>query len=61
MPSRAAGRLRILDRLRDAALPAGLALAFILVVAGFISGDYGLVGLGVVIGLTGYFSRPRDD
>ena len=50
-----------MDRLRDAALPAGLAMGFIFVVAGFISRNYGLVGLGVVIGLTGYFSRPRDD
>lgn len=48
-------------RIRDAALPVGLAMGVIFAVVGFTSGNYGLVGLGVVVGLAGYFSRPRDD
>lgn len=47
-----------MERLRDAALPIGLAMGVLLAVVGFTSGNYGLAGLGVVIGLVGYFSRP---
>lgn len=49
-----------MDRIRDAALPVGLAMGVIFAVVGFTSDNYGLVGLGVVVGLVGYFSKPRD-
>ena len=49
-----------MDRIRDAALPVGLAMGVIFAVVGFTSGNYGLVGLGVVVGLVGYFSKPED-
>ena len=48
-------------RMRDAALPISLAMGVIFAVVGFTSGNYGLAGLGVVVGLVGYFSRPRND
>ena len=50
----------VMARIRDAALPVGLAMGAIVAVVGFMSGRYGLVGLGVVGGLAGYFSRPGD-
>jgi len=50
-----------MERLRDAAMPVGLALGVFFVVVGFTSGNYGLVGLGVVVGLLGYFSKRKDD
>ncbi|MCJ7779603.1 MAG: hypothetical protein MUQ27_02135 [Acidimicrobiia bacterium] len=50
-----------MDRLRDAALPVGLAMGIFFVVIGLTSGNYGLVGLGVVVGLVGFFSKPRDN
>ena len=51
----------VVARIRDAVLAVGLAMGVIFAVVGFMSGNYGLVGLGVVGGLAGYFSRPRDD
>ena len=33
----------------------------IFVVVGLILGNYGIVGLGVVVALVGYFSKPNDD
>jgi len=50
-----------MERLRDAALPVGLAMGVILAVVGFTSNNYGLLGLGVVLGLVGYFSKPRGN
>ncbi len=47
-----------MERLRNSALPIGLGMGVIFVVAGFTTGNAGLVGLGVVVGLVGYFSRP---
>jgi hypothetical protein len=49
-----------MDRLRDSALPVGLAMGVIFAVAGFTTGNFGLVGLGVVVALAGYFSKPED-
>ncbi|MGB9374255.1 MAG: hypothetical protein WCA82_08865 [Jiangellales bacterium] len=44
-------------RVWDAVLPAGLALGLIFIVIGLVLGNYGLVGLGVVLALAGYFGR----
>ena len=49
-----------MDGLRNAALPVGLAMGLFFAVTGFILGNYGLVGLGVVVGLVGYFSKPKE-
>ncbi len=45
--------------LRSSALPVGLAMGLIFAVVGFTSGNYGLVGLGVVLVLVGFFSRKK--
>jgi hypothetical protein len=50
-----------MERLRDRALPVGLAMGVVFAIVGFTSGNYGLVGLGVVVGLVGYYSKRRDD
>jgi hypothetical protein len=49
-----------MDRLRDAAFPVGPAMGLFFAVVGIILGNYGLVGLGVVVGLVGYFSKPKE-
>lgn len=49
-----------MDRLRNAALPVGTAMGAIFAITGIILGNYGLVGLGVVVALVGYFSKPAD-
>jgi hypothetical protein len=46
--------------LRSSALQVGLAMGLILVVVGLVIDNYGLLGLGVVIGLVGYYSRKPD-
>lgn len=50
-----------MDRFRNPALPIGAAMGLFFSVTGIILGSYGLVGLGVVVGLVGYFSKPKDD
>jgi hypothetical protein len=49
-----------MDKLRGSALPVGLAMGLIFTIVGFTSGNYGLVGLGVIVGLVGYFSKTQD-
>ena len=49
-----------MERLRGAALPVGLAMGLIFAIVGLTSGNTGLVGLGVIVGLVGYFSRPDE-
>jgi hypothetical protein len=49
-----------MDRLRGAALPVGLAMGLFFAVVGIILGNYGLVGLGIAIGLVGYSSKPKE-
>jgi hypothetical protein len=44
-------------QVRDAVLPAGLAVGPLLIVAGIVLGNYGLAGLGLVVALAGYFGR----
>ena len=46
-----------MEKLRDSAPQVGLAMGLIFVVVGFITGTYSIVGLGVVVGLVGFFSR----
>lgn len=50
-----------MDRLRNSALPIGAAMGLFFAVTGVTLGNYGLVGLGVVVGTVGYFSQPKDD
>lgn len=50
-----------MENLRGAALPVGLAMGLIFAIVGFTSDNYGLVGLGVVVGLAGYFSKPEEN
>ena len=35
-------------------------MGVIFAVVGFTTGNFGLVGLGVVVALAGYFSKPKD-
>jgi len=46
-----------MEKLRDSAPQVGLAMGIIFVVVGLVTGNYGIVGLGVVVGLVGLFSR----
>jgi hypothetical protein len=50
-----------MDRILSSAFQVGLAMGLIFVLVGLINGNYGIVGLGVVVGLTGYFGRKTDD
>ena len=61
MPLWAGSTIRGMERLRSSALPVGLAMGAIFVVVGLILGNYGIVGLGVVVALVGYFSKSKDD
>ena len=51
----------LMDRFQNAALPIGAAIGLFFGVTGIILGNYGLVGLGVVVGLVGYFSKLKND
>jgi hypothetical protein len=46
-----------MERIRSSALQVGLAMGLIFAVVGLINGNSGIVGLGVVVALAGYFSR----
>lgn len=50
-----------MERFRSSALPVGLAMGLIFVLVGLINDNYGIVGLGVVVALAGYFGRNTDD
>ncbi len=50
-----------MERFRDAALPVGLALGVIFAVVGLTLGNTGIVGLGVVVALVGYYSKPNGE
>lgn len=50
-----------MEKLRGPALPVGPAMGLIFLIVGSTSSNYGLVGLGVVVGLVGYFSKPEAD
>ena len=47
----------VMQELRAAAPQVGLAMGLIFAVVGLTLGNYGLVGLGVVVALVGHFSR----
>jgi hypothetical protein len=49
-----------MEKLRSSAPQVGLAMGLIFAVVGLINDNYGLVGLGVVVALVGYFSRKTD-
>ena len=53
-------RLNPMDRFRSAALPVGVAMGAFFAVTGIILDNYGIVGLGVVVALAGYFSKSAD-
>ena len=53
--------LPAMDRIRSSALQVGLVMGLIFVVVGLINDNYGIVGLGVVVVLAGYFSRKTDE
>ncbi len=44
-----------MSKLRSTAPQIGLAMGLIFVVVGFTSGNFGIVGLGVVVMLAGFF------
>lgn len=50
-----------MDRIRSASLQVGLAMGLVFAVVGLVNDNYGLIGLGVVIALAGYFTRTTDD
>jgi len=50
-----------MQKLRSSALSAGFAMGAFFVVVGVILGNYGIVGLGVVVALVGYFSNEKSD
>ena len=50
-----------MKRIRSSAMQVGLAMGLIFAIVGLVNGNYGLVGLGVVIALGGYFSREDND
>jgi hypothetical protein len=50
-----------MEKLRDSALLVGLAMGVFFAVVGFTAGNVGLVGLGAVVALAGYFSKPKSD
>jgi hypothetical protein len=53
--------LSAMERIRSSAMQVGLAMGLIFAIVGLVNGNYGLVGLGVVIALAGHFSREADD
>jgi hypothetical protein len=46
-----------MDNLRLSTPQIGLAMGVFFVIVGVILGNYGIVGLGVVVGLVGFFAR----
>ena len=46
---------------RSSALSVGRAMGAFFIVVGIILGNYGIVGLGVVVALVGYFSIEKSD
>ena len=50
-----------MERIRSSTLQVGLAMGLIFAIVGLVIDNYGLVGLGVVIALVGWFTRRPDD
>ena len=51
------GTVAFMEKLRDSAPQVGLAMGLIFGVVGLVTGNYGVLGLGVVVALAGFFSR----
>jgi hypothetical protein len=49
----------VMDNLRAKAPQVGLAMGLFFLIVGLAQSNYGIVGLGVVVALTGFFSRER--
>ena len=52
--------LACMERFRSSALQVGLAMGLIFALVGLINGNYGIVGLGIVVALAGYVGRRPD-
>jgi hypothetical protein len=48
-----------MEKLRNPGAQVGLAMGLFFLVVGVTSGNYGIVGLGVVIALVGFFSGKQ--
>ena len=48
-----------MDNLKASAPQVGTAMGVIFVVVGVILGNYGIVGLGVIVALVGFFARGK--
>ena len=51
----------VMDKLRDSAPPVGMAMGVIVFVVGLVLANFGIMGLGVVVTLAGFFSRPAKN
>ena len=51
----------VMDKLRDSAPQVGMAMGVIFFVVGLVLANFGIVGLGVVVTLAGFFSRPAKN
>ena len=51
--------MSVVDSIRASAPQIGMAMGAFFFVVGMILGNFGIVGLGFVVGLTGFFSRDR--
>lgn len=50
-----------MDRIRSSSFQIGVAMGLIFAVVGLVTGNYGLLGLGVVLVLVGYYTRKTED
>ena len=48
----------VMDKLRDSAPQVGMAMGVLFFVVGLVLGNFGIMGLGVVVALAGFVSRP---
>jgi hypothetical protein len=48
----------VMDKLRDSAPQVGMGMGVVFFVVGLVLGNFGIMGLGVVVALAGFFSRP---
>ena len=48
-----------MEKLRNPSAQVGLAMGLIFLVVGVTLGNYGIVGLGVVVGLAGFFNGKQ--
>jgi hypothetical protein len=48
----------VMDKLRDSAPQVGMAMGVLFFVVGLVLRNFGIMGLGVVVALAGFVSRP---